>query len=81
MSAFPVRDALVKRYALSGADVTNIDWYEAFGLWKQAVVLKQLFNRYATGESQDERMAAFPKFIPGQLQMALDILTRQATER
>jgi len=75
MSAFPVRDALVKRYARSGADLSNIEWYEAFGLWKQAVVLNQLFHRYATGGSQDERMAAFPEFIPGQLQAALDILT------
>ena len=75
MSGFPQRSALVERYARSGAEVGNIDWYEAFGLWKQAVVLKQLFHRYATGESQDQRMAAFPEFIPGQLQAALEILT------
>ena len=75
MSGFPSRRALVDRYASSGADVTNIDWYEAFGLWKQAVVLKQLFHRYDTGESQDPRMAAFPGFIPGQLQTALEILS------
>ena len=75
MSAFPSRSALVDRYASSGADVTNINWYEAFGLWKQAVVLKQLFHRYDKGESHDERMAAFPEFIPGQLQAALDILS------
>lgn len=75
MSRFPQRSALVDRYARSGADVSNIDWYEAFGLWKQAVVLKQLFHRYDTGESQDQRLAAFPDFIPGQLQAALEILT------
>ena len=75
MTKFPARNALVQRYASSGADVSDIDWYEAFGLWKQAVVLKQLFHRYATGESQDQRMAAFPDFIPGQLQAAMVILT------
>lgn len=74
MAGFPTRAALVQRYASHGADVSGIDWYEAFGLWKQAVVLKQLHHRYAVGESQDERMAAFPEFIPGQLQGALDIL-------
>jgi aminoglycoside phosphotransferase (APT) family kinase protein len=75
MSGFPPRSALVERYARSGMDVSNVDWYEAFGLWKQAVVLKQLFHRYATGESQDQRMAAFPDFIPGQLEVALEILS------
>ncbi len=74
MADFPEREALVGRYAASGADVSDVHWYEAFGLWKQAVVLKQLFHRYAIGESQDERMAAFPDFIPGQLQAALDVL-------
>ena len=76
MSKFPTRNALVQRYALRGADVTDIDWYEAFGLWKQAVVLQQLFQRYANGESQDLRMAGFPEFIPGQLQAALGILEK-----
>lgn len=75
MTKFPSRQAMVSRYASGGADVADIEWYEAFGLWKQAVVLKQLFHRYAVGESQDERMAAFPDFIPGQLQAAEEILT------
>ena len=74
MSGFPTRKALVERYARTGADVESIDWYEAFALWKQAVVLKQLFRRYETGESEDQRLAAFPEFIPGQLQTAMEIL-------
>lgn len=74
MAGFPSRSALVEQYASGGADVSNVAWYEAFGLWKQAVVLKQLFHRYDQGESQDRRMAAFPDFIPGQLQAASDIL-------
>lgn len=75
MSGFPQRSTLVERYACSGAEVGNINWYEAFGLWKQAVVLKQLFHRFAIGESQDQRVTTFPEFIPGQLQAAADILT------
>jgi len=75
MSGFPSRGSLVARYADSGVDVSNVGWYEAFGLWKQAVVLQQLFSRYASGESQDERMVAFPAYIPGQLAAALAILT------
>jgi len=74
MDAFPKRQALVDRYATSGADVSEVSWYEAFGLWKQAVVLQQLYKRYAARESQDPRMAAFPAFIPGQLEAALEIL-------
>lgn len=67
MTKFPSRERLVARYAEHGADVSNIDWYEAFGLWKQAVVLQQLYRRFENGETKDERFREFPKFIPGML--------------
>ena len=32
-------------------------WYEAFALWKTAVVVQQLHHRWAMGDSTDPRMA------------------------
>lgn len=57
----PARDEVVARYAtrtgqhLRRSDVT---WYEAFGCWKTAVILQQLYVRYVRGETSDDRMAA-----------------------
>ena len=55
----PGRDEVVERYAartgqrLTRADVT---WYEAFGCWKTAVIMQQLYVRHLRGESTDARM-------------------------
>lgn len=56
----PSRDEVVERY-LSRRDIDaterEIDWYEAFGCWKTAIILQQLFVRHVRGESSDPRMA------------------------
>ncbi len=55
----PSRDEIVARYlARRGLDVDPavIDWYEAFGCWKTAVILQQLYARYVRGETTDPRM-------------------------
>ena len=74
MAKFPTRERLVARYAEQGTDVSNINWYEAFGLWKQAAVLQQLYRRFEIGETQDVRFRDFPKFIPGMLSEASKLL-------
>ena len=57
----PSRDEVVARYAartgqtLSRGDVA---WYEAFGCWKTAIILQQLYVRHVRGESSDDRMTA-----------------------
>jgi aminoglycoside phosphotransferase (APT) family kinase protein len=55
----PGRDEVVERYATrTGLDLTRGDvaWYEAFGCWKTAVILQQLYVRHLRGESADDRM-------------------------
>ncbi len=55
----PGRDEVVQRYAArTGLDLTRRDvaWYEAFGCWKTAVILQQLYVRHLRGESADDRM-------------------------
>jgi aminoglycoside phosphotransferase (APT) family kinase protein len=57
----PLRDEVVARYAArTGQDLIRSDvaWYEAFGCWKTAVILQQLYVRHLRGESADDRMAA-----------------------
>ena len=55
----PPRDELVERYATrSGVDAAAVDWYEAYGCFKTAVILQQLYARYLRGETTDERMAS-----------------------
>jgi aminoglycoside phosphotransferase (APT) family kinase protein len=57
----PRRDEVVQRYAArTGLDLTRRDvaWYEAFGCWKTAVILQQLYVRHLRGESADDRMTA-----------------------
>ncbi len=59
-SGWPTRDEIVVRYAArSGRDVSVIGFYEVFGRFKVAVVVQQLFHRYATGRTDDPRFALF----------------------
>ena len=57
----PSRDEVVERYAArTRRDLTRADiaWYEAFGCWKTAVIMQQLYVRHLRGESSDGRMVA-----------------------
>jgi aminoglycoside phosphotransferase (APT) family kinase protein len=55
---FPTRTELAERYAARrGVSVEAIRWYEAFALWKIAVVLQQIYIRFARGQTRDPRFA------------------------
>jgi len=56
----PLRAEVVARYAeRTGTDLipADIAWYEAFGCWKTAVIMQQLYVRHLRGETSDDRMA------------------------
>jgi len=54
----PARVELVEHYARgAGIETDRIAWYEAFALWKTGVVIQQLYNRWASGATKDDRMA------------------------
>jgi len=58
------RDELVDRYAArSGRDVSSIRFYEVFAVFKIAVVIQQIFYRYARGQTNDHRFASFDKRV------------------
>ena len=74
MHGFPERSELVEHYRLAGFDVEGIEWYEAFALWKQAVVLQQLYRRFEKGESTDDRLAPLGNSVPALIEEARSIL-------
>src|SRR5690606_24092104 len=50
----PGRAEVVEQYAKSSdLDLSDIGWYEAFGCWKTAVILQQLYARSVRGETTD----------------------------
>jgi len=65
------RKQVVERYAeKTGRDVSNIHFYFAFALFKLAVIVQQIYFRYAKGYTKDERFALL---LPG-----VKILTKYA---
>jgi aminoglycoside phosphotransferase (APT) family kinase protein len=54
------RRELAERYAAkTGFDISRLDFYYVFALWKTAVVLQQIYYRYKNGLTKDERFANF----------------------
>lgn len=52
------RREFADRYAeQSGRDVSNILYYYVFGLFKNSVVIQQIYSRYKKGLTKDERFA------------------------
>ncbi|PLK42740.1 phosphotransferase family protein [Emticicia sp. TH156] len=52
------RQEFADRYAeKSGRDVSNILYFYVFGLFKNAVVIQQIYGRYKKGLTKDERFA------------------------
>jgi aminoglycoside phosphotransferase (APT) family kinase protein len=65
------RQELVDRYALeTGRDMTGILFYYVFGLFKIAVIVQQIYARYARGHTRDARFA--------NLNMLVGVLAEQA---
>jgi aminoglycoside phosphotransferase (APT) family kinase protein len=68
------RAELIHRYAArSGRDLTGIVFYEAFALFKVAVVIQQIFFRYHRGQTHDERFAGFGPRVAGLAEAAWDL--------
>lgn len=54
------RDEVLDCYAAkSGRDLSRLPFYEAFALFKVAVVIQQIYFRYQRGQTTDERFAQF----------------------
>jgi aminoglycoside phosphotransferase (APT) family kinase protein len=72
---FPTRDELKARYAdKSGRDVGNLDWYEAFALWKASVFCEAIYGRYLKGERDDAWAGRLCDGVPRLLEVARSYL-------
>ena len=61
----PTRDELAARYAeLSGRDLTHLAWYQAFALWKLAVVIEPAWGQHVRGELRTDYTAALERDVP-----------------
>jgi aminoglycoside phosphotransferase (APT) family kinase protein len=58
------RSQLVERYAsATGFDPCDMNFYLTFARFKVAVIIQQIYYRYAQGLTHDERFAAMPRRI------------------
>jgi aminoglycoside phosphotransferase (APT) family kinase protein len=75
---FLTRAELVVRYAAkSGRPIDDIHFYHTLGLFRLAVILAQIYVRYARGQTQDGRFAAFGELIPLTVRAAREVSSRQ----
>jgi aminoglycoside phosphotransferase (APT) family kinase protein len=73
------RRELVERYvARSGRDVPAPHFYYAFGLFKTAVVIQQIYYRYKQGLTKDERFASFGAGAVALCEQAARTIEREA---
>ena len=71
---YPTRKDIVDYYSRkTGFNVENINWYYAFGAFKLAVILQQIFYRYQNGQTQDERFSNFGKRIDALINRANNV--------
>jgi aminoglycoside phosphotransferase (APT) family kinase protein len=58
------RAQLLERYALAtGRDVSGMDFYLTFARFKIAVIIQQIYYRYHSGLTKDERFASMPGIV------------------
>jgi aminoglycoside phosphotransferase (APT) family kinase protein len=66
------KSEVAARYAATtGFDVSNIDYYEGLALYRIAVIIEQIYARYAAGQTSDHRFARFEPLAPLLAQAAL----------
>ena len=64
VDGFPRKAELLERYAkASGRDVSNVDYYTAFGFWKLACIVEGVYARYQAGVMGTTDPAAFEGFL------------------
>ena len=77
----PSRSEIVQQYALkSGRNVDNILFYYAFGLFKIAVIVQQIFYRYNKGLTKDEKFAKLDKACATFIQMGWQAVQKNKIE-
>ncbi len=72
---FLSRDEIVERYAAAcGRDVDKLPWFEAFAMWKIAIIMEASYARYLSGNSDDPMFAMLKVVVPGLASAAVEAL-------
>jgi aminoglycoside phosphotransferase (APT) family kinase protein len=59
------KSEVAERYAdITGFDVGDIGYYEGLALYRIAVIIEQIYARYAAGQTSDQRFARFEPLAP-----------------
>lgn len=59
------KESVVEQYAAStGFEVADIDYYEGLALFRIAVIIEQIYARYLSGQTSDQRFARFEPLAP-----------------
>ena len=75
MNGFFSHEEVVARYAeKTGFDVSSVGYYEAFAWFKTAVVLQQIYFRYARGQTQDPRFAELGLQVQPMMKRARELM-------
>ncbi len=62
---FLSRNEIVERYAeKTGRDTTLLPWFEAFGMWKIAIIMEASYARFLVGKSDDQMFATLDQIVP-----------------
>ena len=78
----PSRSEIVELYAQkSGRNIDNLVFYYAFGLFKIAVIVQQIYYRYHKGLTTDPRFASLDKATQLLLTMASMAIQKKRIER
>jgi len=71
------RAEMLERYASRrGSDLTQIEFYEVFAVFKLAVVLQQIFYRYHRGQTDDARFATLDQRVAWLARIATTLAER-----
>jgi aminoglycoside phosphotransferase (APT) family kinase protein len=69
------RDEMIARYqARSGRDLSTLRYFEVFALFKIAVVIQQIYHRFAIGQTDDARFAKFGARVQALARHACEML-------
>jgi aminoglycoside phosphotransferase (APT) family kinase protein len=68
------RAEIIERYEMkTGRDLSRIAFYETFARFKVAVVIQQIYFRYAQGQTHDERFRDFDVLVRELVNEALEL--------
>ncbi|NQY90730.1 MAG: phosphotransferase family protein [Deltaproteobacteria bacterium] len=69
------RDELVDLYReATGRDTSGLPWFEAFAMWKIAIIMEASYSRFRQGKSNDPLFASLDVIVPALAEAGLEAL-------